>query len=71
MNIEEYFKLSHELAKKQLIEKFTLEMQYDDTISLEQLIRDSHNNEVFTVSEYQSIYRESKEKLLNNNKKTL
>lgn len=62
-NIKTYYKLSHELAKKQLIERFCFEIEANkkifnkNEISLDILINDCHSEEVFSEKEYIEVYR--------------
>lgn len=63
--IELYRKLSHELALKQLIERFAFEIAASEVLffeeypSLEVLINDCSSTEVFTQKEYCYAYDES------------
>ena len=65
-NLELYYELSHKLAMNQLIERFCFELEAnkiffnEDDISLESLIRDCSNNEVFSDIEYMEAYQKSK-----------
>lgn len=61
--IKKYLKQSHELAKKHLIERFIFEIQANkqifknkDDLTLNNLIEESHNCEIFSTDEYQEIY---------------
>ena len=61
--INKYLNLSHELAKKQLVERFIFELQANRDIfknkkvlDINNLIDESHNVEIFTKEEYQEIY---------------
>lgn len=64
-----YNRYSHELEKHHLEDKFYLEMLanlvlFDKRIpSLKELINESHNQEIFTNSEYQKIYNNAKKRL--------
>lgn len=65
-NLELYCELSHKLAMNQLIERFCFELEAnkiffnEDDISLESLISDCSNNEVFSDIEYMEAYQKSK-----------
>ena len=53
-----YYKLSHDLALKHLLEKFVLELSFSDSnISLDKLISDSHNIDLFSNREYKKVYK--------------
>lgn len=64
--IELYCELSHKLAMNQLIERFYFELEANrvifngDDISLESLINDCSNSEIFSDKEYLDAYRKSK-----------
>lgn len=69
--MEQYKKLSHELAMKQLIERFCFEMEvsellFQEGITLEKLKNDINSLEVFTEEEYKYAYKKGLE--LKNNK---
>lgn len=65
-NLELYCELSHKLAMNHLIERFCFELEAnkvffnEDDISLESLISDCSNNEVFSDIEYMEAYQKSK-----------
>ncbi len=67
-----YLKKSHELALKQLMERFCFEMEANEKlfglkdISLDKLKNDYHSKELFTDQEYQESFKESK-KLVESN----
>lgn len=61
-----YNRLSHELALRQLMERFIFELEAnanifgnDKDLMLDDLIRDTHNVEVFTDLEYEEVYKKS------------
>ncbi len=64
--IELYCELSHKLAMDQLIERFCFELEANRTIfnendmSLESLINECRNSEVFSDKEYKYAYKKSK-----------
>lgn len=64
--MELYKKLSHELAIKQLVERFCLEMEinellFQEDFSLEKLKNDVSCLEVFTEDEYEYAYKKGLE----------
>ena len=66
MNI--YLKESHKFALKQLLERFLFEINinkelFGNNISLDELISDSKNTEVFSDMEYKKIYKEALKKI--------
>lgn len=67
--LELYSKLSHDLAKKHLIERLAFEIEVNqklfdnDNISLEKLINDCRNLESFSQEEYEEALNQSQELL--------
>ena len=64
-----YLKESHDLALKQLLERFLFEINIskklfkNNDISLEKLISDFKNTEVFSSDEYIRVYKQALKKL--------
>ena len=64
-----YLKESHDFALKQLLERFLFEINIskklfkNNDISLEKLISDFKNTEVFSSDEYIKVYKQALKKL--------